>query len=113
MTTNSGAAVSLLSIRDLQVWSGAGSEATPVLRGVDLDVRAGEAIGVVGESGSGKSMTLRAIMRQLPAGFSASGSVAFRGEEVSQMRSRRLARLRAGTPARGVGRHGTSNRCVA
>jgi len=96
MTTNSGAAVSLLSIRDLQVWSGAGSEATPVLRGVDLDVRAGEAIGVVGESGSGKSMTLRAIMRQLPAGFSASGSVAFRGEEVSQMRSRRLARLRSG-----------------
>jgi len=85
----------LLSIRDLEVWSSTSGQRVPVLRGVDVDVRAGEAVGLVGESGSGKSMTLRAIMRQLPAAFEASGSMTFRGEEISQMRSGRLARFRS------------------
>jgi oligopeptide transport system ATP-binding protein len=35
--------------------------------GVDLDVRAGETIGVVGESGSGKSTLGRAVLRLLPS----------------------------------------------
>lgn len=35
--------------------------ATEILRGVDLDVTAGEAIGIIGPSGSGKSSLLRCI----------------------------------------------------
>ena len=67
----------VLSIRDLHVtFSGPGDEVTPV-DGVDLDLRAGEVLGVAGESGSGKSLTLRAIMGLLPRGGSVRGDLRF------------------------------------
>ena len=50
----------MLSIRDLHVaFPGAGRG---VLRGVDLDVGAGEIVAVVGETGSGKTTLGRTIM---------------------------------------------------
>ena len=36
------------------------------VNGVDIDLDAGEVLGILGESGSGKSVTLRALMRLLP-----------------------------------------------
>ncbi len=50
-----------------------------VLEGIDLDVRAGEIVGILGRSGSGKSTLLRAI-----AGLVApsSGRIVFAGREV-------------------------------
>jgi ATP-binding cassette, subfamily B, bacterial HlyB/CyaB len=38
-------------------------EATPVLNGISLDVRAGEVIGIVGRSGSGKSTLTKLVQR--------------------------------------------------
>lgn len=56
-----------LSIRRLTVSYAGGGLA---LRGVDLDVAAGEIIGVIGESGSGKSSLALAAMGLLPASAS-------------------------------------------
>ena len=53
---------SLLTVRQLHVAFPGG--ARPV-RGVSLDIRKGEAVGLVGESGSGKSLTAQAIARLL------------------------------------------------
>ena len=60
--------MSLLQIQDLSVTLPVGDERRLVLRNLDLQLAAGEALGVVGESGSGKSMTARAIARLLPRG---------------------------------------------
>jgi peptide/nickel transport system ATP-binding protein len=43
-------------------------DGTPLVHGVDLSVRPGEAVGVVGESGSGKTLTCRALLGLLPRG---------------------------------------------
>jgi peptide/nickel transport system ATP-binding protein len=44
-------------------------DGTPILKGIDFELRRGEVFALVGESGSGKSMTALAIMRLLPEGL--------------------------------------------
>ncbi len=52
-----------------------------LVRGIDLEARRGEAVGIVGESGSGKSLTLRALLGMMPAGTGvAAGEIALGGE---------------------------------
>lgn len=52
--------MTLLSMRGVtRSWRRWGSPARPVLRGVDLDVEAGEVVGLVGASGSGKTTIAR------------------------------------------------------
>ncbi|MFT3797317.1 ATP-binding cassette domain-containing protein [Microbacterium sp.] len=48
-------------------------DGTPLVHGVGLDVRPGEAVGVVGESGSGKTLTCRALLGILPSGTTVTG----------------------------------------
>ena len=76
----------IMSVSDLHiVYPGAvpGSR-THAVRGVTLDVREGETLGVVGESGSGKSSLARAM-----AGLETwqHGTVRYRGEEIVSSRS--------------------------
>ena len=47
----------LVSLRGLKVSFGRGASAVQVLHGLNLDVYAGESLGMVGESGCGKSVT--------------------------------------------------------
>ena len=49
---------SLLSVRNLTVAFGKDNVSSPVVKGLDLDVKKGETVAIVGESGSGKSVTL-------------------------------------------------------
>jgi dipeptide transport system ATP-binding protein len=72
----------LLTIEDLHVsFRSEDGETTPV-RGVTLNVAAGETMALVGESGSGKSVTSLAVMGLLPqpAGRISGGRVLFRAK---------------------------------
>jgi putative ABC transport system ATP-binding protein len=55
------AAAPVVRVRDVTKSYGVGSAKTQVLRGVNLDVQAGELVALVGQSGSGKSTLLNII----------------------------------------------------
>jgi lipoprotein-releasing system ATP-binding protein len=62
-----------------------------VLRGVDMEIRDGEMIGIVGPSGAGKSTLLHCIgTLDVPT----SGTIRLAGEEVTRLSGSRLAELR-------------------
>jgi branched-chain amino acid transport system ATP-binding protein len=64
-----------------------------VLRGIDLDVAAGEIVTLIGRNGAGKSTTLKSIMGDIPR---RSGSIKFKGEEVIGLSSERICKLGMG-----------------
>lgn len=60
---------------------------------LDLTVPAGGTLVLIGESGSGKSLIAQAVMGLLPAGFSASGTIAVNGHEPVEAGQAGLLRL--------------------
>jgi putative ABC transport system ATP-binding protein len=84
-------AVSLLEVKNLHVSLPSLAGDIHILKGIDLSVKKGEAIGLTGPSGSGKStllMTLAGL--ELPS----SGSVVMNGHCLSDMDEDALARFR-------------------
>jgi ABC-type microcin C transport system duplicated ATPase subunit YejF len=71
----------ILQVRDLRVTFSTADGRAPAVRGVDLDVRPGEALAVVGESGSGKSVTMLALLGLLRSA-EVTGSARYRGTEL-------------------------------
>ena len=65
------------------------------LRGIDLSVMPGEALGLVGESGCGKSITWLAALGLLPAHAMVTGSVRIGGKELPRNKAA-LERVRGG-----------------
>jgi iron complex transport system ATP-binding protein len=75
------------------IWADYGG--APVLRGVSLDVAAGEVVGLVGPNGSGKTTLVRAVTRVMPL---RSGEVRLLGEDSRTLTSAALARRVAVVP---------------
>lgn len=91
----------LLELRDLEV-AITGDRNRPVypLQGLNLELFAGQTVGLVGESGSGKSMTLRAVLGLLPLGGRiVGGEVVWRGKSLASMTIRELQRFRGSDAA--------------
>ena len=81
----------IIQLRDVHKVYDAGDNAVHALRGIDLDVAAGEYMAIMGPSGSGKS-TLMHILGCLDV--PTQGEYSLAGAAVSRMSSRQLARIR-------------------
>jgi peptide/nickel transport system ATP-binding protein len=85
----------LLEIRDLAIDYSVGGRWLPAVRGINLDLAAGEILGLVGESGCGKSTLARGIIRLLPGnGRIAGGSLRFEGRDLLALSERELLATR-------------------
>ncbi len=78
----------LLDIQDLH----ASVEDKPILKGVNLQVRAGEVHAVMGRNGSGKS-TLSKVLAGHPAYRVTGGTVRYRGQDLFELEPEERARL--------------------
>jgi oligopeptide transport system ATP-binding protein len=88
---------SLLSLRGLSVWFPVGDrlfarkQMLHAVEGVDLELRAGEALGIVGESGCGKSTLARAVLQLVRPTH---GQVVWMGRRIEELSLREVRPLR-------------------
>ena len=86
----------VLDVRNLSTRFNTSAGALAAVNDVSFFVRPGEILGLVGESGSGKSVTLRSLIRLLPAMASVEGQVIWQGNDIVKMTGRDLRAVRGG-----------------
>jgi peptide/nickel transport system ATP-binding protein len=84
----------LVEVRDLTVRFPSEAGTVEAVRGVSLDVRAGEVLGIVGESGSGKTVMSLSVIGLLPDTATVSGSIRFGGRDLLALDDAEMSRLR-------------------
>ena len=77
-----------LSVTDISL----SLDGRPILKGISLDVGAGEMVGLVGPNGAGKSTLLKAIGGFLPL---TQGSITFDGQSIQGLSNQDLAKCLA------------------
>jgi putative ABC transport system ATP-binding protein len=84
----------VIELRDVSLTLGAGASSVHVLKGISLDVAAGEATGIVGPSGSGKSTLLMVLagLEKVDA-----GTVTIAGEVLNGKSEDQIAAFRGRT----------------
>ena len=76
----------ILAIENLHLEIGADRRRIPILRGIDLTVRAGEVHGLVGESGAGKTMVGKVVLGIEPQrAVITGGTVHFDGQPITHL----------------------------
>ncbi len=86
----------LLDLRNLTIHFATETGTVEAVKGISMQLQAGETLAVVGESGSGKSVTGLALTRLLPEppALYKSGEILFKGRDVLKMSPRELRELR-------------------
>jgi oligopeptide/dipeptide ABC transporter ATP-binding protein len=87
-------ALPLLRIRGLSLHYPSDHGAVRALRSVDLDLAAGEFLGIVGESGSGKTQLLLSILALNAPHAQLSGSIRYRDQELLHLPAAEMNRFR-------------------
>ena len=88
------AEVPVLSVQDLEVVFPTPDGDVQAVRGVSWDIYEGEVLAIAGESGSGKSVSVMAALGLLPPSAQVSGSISYRGQDVTAMADKELEKLR-------------------
>jgi urea ABC transporter ATP-binding protein UrtE len=79
----------MLEVRNLA----SGYQKIPIIQDINLQVAAGEFVGILGHNGMGKTTLLKTVVGQLPA---TAGSIRFAGVEITRVASHRRSRLGLG-----------------
>ena len=85
----------------LRVTNGVGGYGrTMILRDIDVQVESGEIVAIIGRNGVGKSTLMKAVIGLIRL---TSGSIAFRGQDISQLTADKRAQLGMGYVPQGRG----------
>jgi len=82
----------LIEVRGLKKYFGRSDRPVRAVDDVTFAIAHGETLGLVGESGSGKSTIGRTVLRLVEA---TAGQVLYRGDDIGELSSERLRRLRS------------------